>query len=126
MAHAPHSTTTAGTPSCCGGHHHDAPAIDPVCGMKVDPATAKHSAHHDGTDYFFCSGGCRAKFVADPAKYLAAEGRCRADAGRHDLHLPDASRDPPARPRKLPASAAWRWSPKWSPPTADPTPNSPT
>ena len=38
--------------------------------MKVDPATAKHQTNHEGTDYYFCSTGCRAKFVADPAKYL--------------------------------------------------------
>jgi P-type Cu+ transporter len=44
---------------------------DPVCGMKVDPATARHSHVHDGTTYYFCSGGCRAKFAAAPAKYLA-------------------------------------------------------
>ena len=43
---------------------------DPVCGMSVDPATAKHRAIHAGQDYFFCSAGCRAKFVADPSQYL--------------------------------------------------------
>jgi P-type Cu+ transporter len=43
---------------------------DPVCGMSVDPATAKHRVIHAGQDYFFCSAGCRAKFVADPSQYL--------------------------------------------------------
>src|SRR5271163_1185770 len=43
---------------------------DPVCGMSVEPATAKHRAIHAGQDYFFCSAGCRAKFVADPSRYL--------------------------------------------------------
>jgi P-type Cu+ transporter len=47
-----------------------AQARDPVCGMSVDPATSKHRAEHDGVAYYFCSGGCRTKFVADPAKYL--------------------------------------------------------
>ena len=53
---------------------------DPVCGMKVDQATSKHRLEHGGTTFHFCSAGCRAKFVADPAKYLhpgppgAAEG----------------------------------------------------
>ena len=55
-------------------HHHDAPpaagAIDPVCGMTVDPAKTAHRADHAGNDYHFCSAGCRAKFLADPAKYL--------------------------------------------------------
>lgn len=43
---------------------------DPVCGMSVDPSTATHRADHDGHPYYFCSAGCRTKFVADPAKYL--------------------------------------------------------
>ena len=55
-------------------HHHDAPpaagAIDPVCGMTVDPAKTAHRADHAGNDYHFCSAGCRAKFLADPAKHL--------------------------------------------------------
>ncbi len=45
-------------------------ARDPVCGMTVDPVTAKHHAAHNGTNYDFCSAGCKAKFVAEPAKYL--------------------------------------------------------
>ena len=47
-------------------------ATDPVCGMKVDPATARHRFAYKGQDYFFCSAGCRTKFEADPDKYLAA------------------------------------------------------
>jgi Cu+-exporting ATPase len=46
-------------------------AKDPVCGMSVDPATAKHKAEQAGATYYFCSAGCRGKFVAEPAKYLA-------------------------------------------------------
>jgi Cu+-exporting ATPase len=46
------------------------PAKDPVCGMTVDPATAKQRAEHAGKTYYFCSAGCRAKFASDPAKYL--------------------------------------------------------
>jgi Cu+-exporting ATPase len=45
-------------------------AIDPVCGMTVDPHSAKHRADHGGSAYYFCCAGCRAKFVADPQKYL--------------------------------------------------------
>ncbi|MBV8392119.1 MAG: cadmium-translocating P-type ATPase, partial [Alphaproteobacteria bacterium] len=44
---------------------------DPVCGMSVDPATAKHKAAHAGATYYFCCGGCREKFVAEPARFLA-------------------------------------------------------
>jgi Cu+-exporting ATPase len=45
-------------------------AVDPVCGMTVDPVTAKFSTEHEGKRYYFCCGGCLAKFQADPAKYL--------------------------------------------------------
>ncbi|WP_457150050.1 heavy metal translocating P-type ATPase [Mesorhizobium sp. P5_C1] len=43
---------------------------DPVCGMTVDPATAKHFVRHQGQDFYFCSAGCKAKFEAEPQKYL--------------------------------------------------------
>ncbi|HYK79678.1 MAG TPA: heavy metal translocating P-type ATPase [Micropepsaceae bacterium] len=45
-------------------------ATDPVCGMKVDPLKTAHRTNHGDADYFFCSGGCRTKFLADPEKYL--------------------------------------------------------
>src|SRR5712692_1587736 len=43
---------------------------DPVCGMTVDPATAKASAEHAGTTYYFCCAGCAQKFRATPDQYL--------------------------------------------------------
>jgi Cu+-exporting ATPase len=46
-------------------------ALDPVCGMTVDPARAAGQVEHDGTTYYFCSKGCVAKFSADPKKYLS-------------------------------------------------------
>src|SRR5258708_16441248 len=60
------------------GHHVGATpggAKDPVCGMTVDPQKTQHRAIHSGKDYFFCSSGCRTKFEADPARYLAAGER---------------------------------------------------
>ncbi len=45
-------------------------AIDPVCGMSVDPHGAKHRADFAGHTHYFCSGGCKTKFMANPAKYL--------------------------------------------------------
>ena len=100
-------------------------ATDPVCGMSVDPATAKHRAEHRGATHYFCSAGCKTKFEADPEKYLtAAAARARARCPR--------ARSTPARctrrsARRGPAparSAAWRWSPRWSPPKRSPTTNS--
>jgi Cu+-exporting ATPase len=46
-------------------------AKDPVCGMNVNPATAKHRAKHAGKTYYFCCGHCAQKFQVDPEKYLA-------------------------------------------------------
>jgi P-type Cu+ transporter len=45
-------------------------AVDPVCGMTVDPEAAKHKTEHNGQPFYFCSAGCKAKFAADPSKYL--------------------------------------------------------
>jgi Cu+-exporting ATPase len=72
-----------------------AKATDPVCGMKVDRATAKHTFAHAGETYYFCSAGCRAKFEADPAKYLA---KTHAPAHAHHGHPPAKGKapEPPA------------------------------
>ena len=76
-SHADHHHHGAAAHSCCGGKHdHDttpaeaAFAIDPVCGMKVNPATAKHRFNYNGEEYLFCSGRCRERFEAEPDKYL--------------------------------------------------------
>ncbi|KTE20520.1 haloacid dehalogenase [Sphingopyxis sp. H050] len=60
------------------GPHHDhagsmatGTATDPVCGMKVDPATTPHVATHAGVHHYFCSAGCLAKFDADPARHTS-------------------------------------------------------
>src|SRR5713226_5846007 len=56
---------------------------DPVCGMAVDPATAKHRSEHAGHPYYFCSSRCRGRFDADPARYLtpAASKPARTPVG---------------------------------------------
>src|SRR5262245_50046083 len=43
---------------------------DPVCGMMVDPATAKSKAEHAGETHYFCHTGCAQKFQARPEEYL--------------------------------------------------------
>ena len=48
-------------------------AIDPVCGMTVEIKTAKHKAVHAGHAHYFCGAGCKTKFLANPAKYLAVK-----------------------------------------------------
>ena len=47
-------------------------AVDPVCKMNVDPATARHRAEVNGTTYYFCCAQCRTRFVDDPSRFLAA------------------------------------------------------
>ena len=46
--------------------------LDPVCGMTVDRAHARHLAEHDGVIYAFCSIGCRTRFIKEPVTYLSA------------------------------------------------------
>ncbi len=45
---------------------------DPVCGMDVNPATARHKTRHNGKEYLFCCAGCLAKFQANPEKILSS------------------------------------------------------
>ncbi|MBF5046477.1 heavy metal translocating P-type ATPase [Aggregicoccus sp. 17bor-14] len=53
-----------------------ATAIDPVCGMTVDPAHAKGGSHtHAGHAHFFCNPRCRERFAAEPARYLSPAPR---------------------------------------------------
>jgi xanthine dehydrogenase accessory factor len=48
-------------------------ARDPVCGMTVAIQGAAHRAEHEGTTFYFCCGGCKARFVAAPERYLAGD-----------------------------------------------------
>ena len=64
-AHGAHGTSTSSQPM--------AAATDPVCGMTVDPETARgkglHSSYQD-RDFFFCGKGCKLEFDEDPDRYL--------------------------------------------------------
>jgi xanthine dehydrogenase accessory factor len=44
-------------------------ARDPVCGMMVTIAGARHTATHAGRTVYFCCGGCRERFLASPESY---------------------------------------------------------
>jgi len=46
-------------------------AIDPVCGMSVNVATARHSAEVGGAVYYFCCASCRSRFLQNPQPYVA-------------------------------------------------------
>ncbi len=45
-------------------------ATDPVCGMTVDPATARRTSECRGRTFYFCSPGCKKAFDAEPATYV--------------------------------------------------------
>jgi P-type Cu+ transporter len=51
------------------GHQHLG-VTDPVCGMSVDPGSARHRFAYNDQEYFFCSGRCRERFAAAPEKFL--------------------------------------------------------
>ncbi len=45
-----------------------ATAVDPVCGMSVAVASARHTAELDGVTYYFCCAGCRAQVPRRPSR----------------------------------------------------------
>ncbi len=48
-------------------------ATDPVCGMSVTIAGARHTAEVNEIKYYFCCSGCRDQFLSEPARYPAAK-----------------------------------------------------
>ena len=56
--------------SCC--HQAEDTARDPVCGMRVQTAHAKHRSEYAGNTFYFCCAGCKAKFDAQPDRYAHA------------------------------------------------------
>ncbi|MEE8374689.1 MAG: XdhC family protein [Acidimicrobiia bacterium] len=47
-------------------------AVDPVCHMEVEVATARWIAEHDGETYYFCAPGCKAAFEKTPVDFVSA------------------------------------------------------
>jgi len=50
-----------------------AEAIDPVCGMTVEIATARYVSEYKGVKHYFCAAGCQRRFDLEPDKYLMAQ-----------------------------------------------------
>ncbi len=48
-------------------------AIDPVCEMEVEVATARWISEYEGETYYFCAPGCKTAFDKEPSAFLAAE-----------------------------------------------------
>lgn len=61
------------TNGCCGSENTSEGSRDPVCGMAVDPHTAKHRADRAGHTYYFCSAGCRTRRCLDSTSSAVIE-----------------------------------------------------
>jgi heavy metal translocating P-type ATPase len=85
---------------------------DPVCGMTVK-ADTPHRLTHAGTQVLFCSAGCKAKFEADPSKYVQpaashATPRSEGDASQtHGAHDHGRQAAAPAEPKQVPPGVKW-------------------
>jgi Cu+-exporting ATPase len=56
-------------------NHSEHSVKDSVCGMLVDPHTAKHRSENAGKTWYFCSSGCRSTFEDDPDEYLSDKSK---------------------------------------------------
>lgn len=63
-------------------------ALDPVCGMTVDPQEAAGQTTKDGRTYYFCSTDCKEKFDANPAQYLSADSGGASERGDKEVNPP--------------------------------------
>lgn len=68
-----------------GAHHEVTMAIDPICGMTVDPATAAGRYDYQGTTYYFCASSCLEKFKTDPEKALQPAASGLISLGKKNL-----------------------------------------
>ena len=78
-----HGAEPAARPArCCGSGTGAAAgmATDPVCGMPVDPVTARHHHEHNGKAFHFCSARCAERFAADPDRCIGASTAASASA----------------------------------------------
>ena len=82
-------------------------AVDPVCGMTVDPRTAAGSHVHGGRTYWFCSTGCLERFRADPERYLGKRAGFEAHAPAPTAGVPSGGYTCPMHPEvRQPGSGA--------------------
>ncbi len=73
-------------------------AVDPVCGMKVDRATARFKTVHGEQEYFFCCAGCLTKFQANPEGILAAGPKGMGSGGAGPAGLVSIGTSPAPKP----------------------------
>ncbi len=70
-------------------------AVDPICKMQVDPASAKYKYDYQGQTYYFCSQNCLNRFQSEPEKYPASsvepEAAVQVNAKKEKLSRLDIS-----------------------------------
>lgn len=73
----------------CAGHptagHPPGTAVDPVCGMRVEVATAQHTLRLGEHTNYFCNRNCLDKFRADPERYLHVPASPTTEGASIDL-----------------------------------------
>src|SRR5262245_61893226 len=77
---------------------------DVVCGMMVDPAKAAGTSVYEGKTYYFCGKGCKARFDAEPAKYL------KPGLGTRDSGFDERRTPPVPDPGSLIPTGATKWT----------------
>ena len=99
--HADDQHMAAAASGCCGGKHDGrvegpAVAIDPVCGMRVTIATAKHRFQYQGQEYLFCCARCRERhdmmIAASPCQQRDGSVRLIAKCKRRHLRTHSKTR----------------------------------
>lgn len=68
-------------------------ATDPVCGMKVEKSTAKHTTKRGTETYYFCSGSCLKKFSDNPNQFIGQPQTESCCAGQTRATSSDAPKD---------------------------------
>jgi Cu+-exporting ATPase len=69
---------------------------DPVCGMNVEPARAKHIYEHAGKKYYFCCAACVEKFKANPEGYLNKPAKPASGLVMLGMPVAQSAHDSPA------------------------------
>lgn len=72
IVQARHAAQPEPSPAEAGGSTAPDQALDPICGMTVAIATARHRTEFGGRTYYFCCGGCREQFLKEPLRYATA------------------------------------------------------
>ena len=77
---------------CCGTSKpaSETRAVDPVCGMSIDPEKTKHHSEHDGVIWHFCAARCKERFDADPNAFVDKGQRRQAERKAAEKEKRDA------------------------------------